>query len=146
MSKIDELARLHDLFVRGGITGEEFSAMKAKIIAEPTASSVGGKIENNQQAIPSTTTGKSVAFFVLAAICVGWIVTGLVQVVIGLGQYDLEKSRALGIGLIMAYVLPTGLGARFLMRRERNIKLGVCVLVSDAILLLGAVLLFHVDA
>jgi len=35
MSEIDELARLHDLFVRGAITREEFAAMKAKIIAEP---------------------------------------------------------------------------------------------------------------
>jgi hypothetical protein len=41
MSEIDELARLHDLFVRGAITREEFAAMKAKIIAP----SVTGKIE-----------------------------------------------------------------------------------------------------
>jgi hypothetical protein len=56
---------------------------------------------------------------------------------------DLTKSRALGVGLIMAQVLLTALAARFLMRRKRNVILGVCVLVADAILLSAAMLLFH---
>jgi hypothetical protein len=138
MSEIDELARLHDLFVRGAITREEFAAMKAKIIV----SSVTGKIENSQQATASI-TGNSVAYIIVGAICIGWIVTGLVEVAIGLPQYDLIKSRALAVGLIVAYVLPTALAARFLMRGKRNVILGVCVLVADAILLSAAMLLFH---
>ena len=141
MSNVDELARLHDLFVRGAVTSEEFAAMKAKIIAEPTASNVNDKLENTHYATAST-TGKYVAL-IIGAICIGWIVTGLVEAVIGLRQYELEKSRALGVGLIVAYVLPTGLVARFLIRRKRNVIVGVCVLVGDAILLMAAALLFH---
>jgi hypothetical protein len=140
MSKVDELARLHDLFVRGAITSEEFAAMKAKIIAEPQASGVNDKIENTQHATASM-TGKYIAF-IIGAICIGWIVTGLVEAVIGLRQYELEKSRALAVGLIAAYVLPTGLVAGFLIRRKRNV-IGISVIVGDAILLSAAALLFH---
>jgi hypothetical protein len=43
----------------------------------------------------------------------------------------------------MAQVLLTALAARFLMRRKRNVILGVYVLVADAILLSAAMLLFH---
>jgi hypothetical protein len=141
MSKVDELARLHDLFVRGAVTSEEFAAMKAKIIAEPPESRIRDKLENTHQATASTTR-KYIAF-ITGAICIGWIVTGVVEAVIGFRQYELEKSRALGAGLIVAYVLPTGLVARFLIRRKRNVIVGVCVLVGDTILLTAAALLFH---
>ena len=141
MSKVDELARLHDLFVRGAITSEEFTAMKAKIIAEPPASGVNGVLENTRQ----TTTSKTSKYisFVIGAICIGWIVTGLVEAVIGFREYELEKSRALAVGLIVAYVLPTGLVAGFLIRRKRNVIVGISVMVGDAILLSTAALLFH---
>ena len=141
MSKVDELARLHDLFVRGAVTSEEFAAMKAKIIAEPPVPGVKDHLENTQQATAAT-AGNYIAL-VIGAICISWIVTGLVQAVLGLRQYELEKSRALGVGLIVAYVLPTGLVARFLIHKKRNVTVGICVLVGDAILLAATVLLFH---
>ncbi len=142
MSKVDELARLHDLFVRGAITSEEFAALKAKIIAEQTVSGPSNNLDNKAVS-PASAMGKYVSL-IIGTFCIGWIVSGLVQVAIGIRQYDLEKSRALGVGLILAYVLPTGLVARFLIRGKHNVTLGVCVLVADAILVAGAALLFHV--
>jgi hypothetical protein len=142
MSKVDELAQLHDLFVRGAVTSEEFAAMKAKIIAEPPVRGVNDKLDNIQQATASA-TGKYI-FYIIGAACIGWIVTGLVEAVIGFRAYELEKSRALAVGLIVVYVLPTGLVALFLIRRKRNVRVGVCVLVGDTILLAAAALLFHV--
>ena len=136
MSEIDDLARaLHDLFVRGAITREEFAAMKAKIIV----SSVTGKIENSQQATASMTLAIPSPILSLVRYVIGWIATGLVELAIGLPQYDLMKSRALVVGLIVAYVFPTALVARFLMRRKRNVILGACVLVADAILFSAAI-------
>ena len=75
MSKVDELARLHDLFVRGAVTSEEFAAMEAKIIAEPPESRASDKLENTQQATAST-VAKYIAF-IIGAICIGGSPLGL---------------------------------------------------------------------
>ena len=72
-----------------------------------------------------------------------WIATGVVEALIGFRQYELEKSRALAVGLTVAFVLPTGLVGRFLIRRKHNVIVGVFVLVGDSILLTAAALLFH---
>jgi len=144
MSSVDELTRLHDLFVRGAITGEEFAAMKAAVIAGQMAQSNPGTTVD-QQPTRLVKSGKSITFVAIGIICIVWITIGLAMAAEGLSQYSLEKSRALGVGLVIGYVLPTSFFARFLMRNKRNVLIGFCVLVADAILLGAAALLFHIN-
>ena len=88
MSGVDELARLHDLFVRGAITDEEFSAMKAAVIAGQKIPS-GHNATIDRQPSKIVRSGKSGVFVGTGIVCIIWIVAGLVMVVEGLTQYDL---------------------------------------------------------
>ena len=143
MSSIDELTRLHELFVKGAITGDEFARMKAAIIADPTAAS-NGKPAVSQPA-SALSSGASIAYLVAGGASIAWIIYGLFYAIQSIQGDDINKSRALGVGLVLAHIAPTLIVARFLIGGRRNATLGLAVLAADAVLLAASVYLLHLN-